>query len=211
MRKIRNLIFTVLSLCVVFAVTACQSGTQQSASSASPQPEETETASQTAGSTTTSTDGKTMIIYFSATNRTEGIANKIHNQLGADLFKISAQNPYSEADLNYNDNNSRANKEQNDDSARPEIAGQLPDLSSTDTIYLGMPLWWGKAPRIIQSFLEQADLSGKTVNLFCTSGSSPIEPALEQLKAAYPNVNWQKAKRFDANASDADITSWVES
>lgn len=207
MRKIRNFLLTFITLSLIAALAACQSSNQNTESKQAP-PETRHTAT---AHTNDTKKGRSMIIYFSATKNTETIATKLHEQLGVELYQLQPQIPYSDADLNWHDDNSRANKEQNDDTSRPEMSEQIPDLRDVDTIYLGMPLWWGKAPRIIQTFIENADLTGKTVHVFCTSGSSPIEPAVEQLQATYPDVNWKKAKRFEINAADEEITQWAES
>lgn len=217
MRKIQNFLPILLVLSLVFALAACQNSNRSTESKQSqPETQETVTQSQPEIQDTATTDesdtkeGQSMIIYFSSTKNTEGIATKLHEQSGIELYQIKPQIPYSDSDLNWHDDNSRANKEQNDDTARPEMSEQAPDLNDIDTIYLGMPLWWGKAPRIIQTFIENTDLTGKTVHVFCTSGSSPIEPAVEKLKATYPDVNWQKAKRFEINASDEEVGLWAE-
>ena len=117
----------------------------------------------------------TLIVYFSATNNTENIANHIKTTLGddADLFEIVPETPYTSADLNYN-TDCRANREQNDANARPAISGSVENMKQYDVIFLGYPIWWGQAPKIMYTFLESYDLNGKTVVPFCTSGSSGI-------------------------------------
>ncbi|MDO4913787.1 MAG: flavodoxin [Bifidobacteriaceae bacterium] len=150
-----------------------------------------------------------MIIYFSQTNNTRAIATKMQSLLNEQAYEIQPETPYTNDDLNWRNNQSRANIEQDDDNKRPAIATALPDLSSENDIYLGMPLWWGKAPRIIQTFIEQANLTGKTVHLFCTSGSSPIEPALQLLQAQYPQIHWKGAKRFENSATESTISNWL--
>lgn len=152
-----------------------------------------------------------MVVYFSATGTTEKVALKFKEELKLKAYRITPGVPYSSDDLNWHDDRSRANREQSDDTARPVIAWSLPDLAQVDTVYLGAPLWWGRVPRIVQTFIEQVDLTGKKVYFFCTSGSSPIAPALEYLKAEYPRINWQGAKRFEADAQNRDVLRWVES
>ncbi len=113
------------------------------------------------------------VAYFSATGTTEGIAKHIQTILDADIYEIEAADPYTAADLNYN-SDCRANREQNDPKARPQITGSVTDMNKYDAIFLGYPIWWGQAPKIIYTFLESYDFSGKTIIPFCTSGSSGI-------------------------------------
>jgi len=154
-------------------------------------------------------DGGTAVFYFSATGTTAEIAQLIANETGADLFEIIPQVPYSSDDLNYNDDNCRANKEQNDDYARPGISGDLSAAEGYDVIYLGYPIWWGTAPRIIQTFIESYNLSGKTVYTFCTSGGSGIEKSVSDLQSMYKSVNIISGKRLN-DADAEDIRAWIE-
>lgn len=122
-------------------------------------------------------ESQTAVVYFSATGTTAEIAKMIADETESDLFEIVPQIPYSSDDLNYNDDNCRANMEQNDDSARPEISNDLSVVESYDTVYLGYPVWWGTIPRIIQTFIENYDLSNATVYTFCTSGGAVLKKA----------------------------------
>ena len=149
---------------------------------------------------------KIAIIYFSATGTTRKVAGYIKEVTGGDLIEIMPKEKYTDNDLNYNNSNSRATKEQNDSSARPEIANTI-DANSYDVIYLGYPIWWGDAPRIILTFLDEANLSGKTVIPFCTSGSSGISTSVNYFKNNYKNVNWLDGKRL--NSSQSEVTNWV--
>lgn len=146
------------------------------------------------------------IIYFSATGTTRKVAGYIKELTGGDLIEIVPKEKYTDNDLNYNNSNSRATKEQNDSSARPEIANTI-DTASYDVIYLGFPIWWGDAPRIILTFLDEANLSGKTVIPFCTSGSSGISTSVNYFKNNYKNVNWLDGKRL--NSSQSEVKEWV--
>lgn len=152
---------------------------------------------------------KTAVVYFSATGTTAEIAEMIAGEANADLFEIVPQTPYSPDDLNYNDDNCRANKEMNDYSARPEISGDLSDVESYDTIYLGYPIWWGTAPRIIQTFIESCNLSDAEIYTFCTSGGSGIEKSVSDLQNMYQNVNIISGKRLN-DASAEEIHAWIE-
>ena len=151
---------------------------------------------------------KIAIIYFSATGTTKTVAGYIKDATGGDLIEIEPRDKYTDDDLNYGNSNSRATKEQNDATARPEISSNI-DTDSYDIIYLGYPIWWGDAPRIILTFLDNHDLSGKKVIPFCTSGSSGIENSVNYLKNNYKNVNWLDGKRL--STSQSEVTNWVNS
>ena len=158
----------------------------------------------------TATEKKIAVVYFSATGTTAEAANLIAKVTGADIFEIVPEEQYTSEDLNYNDDNCRANKEMNDDTARPVIADDLSMVSEYDIIYLGYPIWWGTAPRIVQTFLESYDISQATVHTFCTSGGSGIEKSVEDLQDLYPDVNIADGKRFGAVSEEA-VKDWIES
>lgn len=150
-------------------------------------------------------------IYFSATGNTKTIGDHIAEYTNSDTYEISALVPYTEEDLNYSNINCRANIEQNDSSARPEIGSEAISLDNHDIVYLGYPIWWGKAPKIIYTFLDNYDLSGKIIIPFCTSGSSSIGGSLSDLRALEPDATWLSGQRFSNNASASTIQSWVDS
>jgi flavodoxin len=151
-----------------------------------------------------------IVIYFSCTGHTKGIADKIVAKTGADQWRINPEVPYTAADLNYNDHSTRATTEQNTPTARPAISGSLSNLSDYDVVYLGYPIWWGAAPKIIYTFLDSYDLSGKTVIPFCTSGSSDIASSVTSLSAYESGANWKSGKRFSSTATQADVDTWVD-
>lgn len=152
--------------------------------------------------------GKTLVAYFSCTNNTKGVAEKLAQAAGADLYEIVPEVPYTSADLNYN-SDCRANREQNDDSARPAIAGGVEDWDSYDVVFLGYPIWWGKAPKIIHTLLESYDWTGKTIVPFCTSGSSPYnDSAIKSLVGS--EATWVTGRRFANSVSQSDIDAWVD-
>ena len=149
------------------------------------QPEETEPEEQ---------DSRVLVAYFSATNTTEGVAEHIAN----------GQN----ADFNYNDNNSRTTIEMNDSNARPVISGSIENMEQYDIVFIGYPIWWNLAPRIIDTFIETHHLAGKTLIPFATSGGSGITNSVGALKKAYPDLNWKEGKllnRMDENG----IREWI--
>ena len=152
---------------------------------------------------------KTLVAYFSATNNTEGVANHIKDITGADIYEIVPQIPYTDADLNYGNSSSRANREQNDPTARPAISGMVENMEQYDTIFLGYPIWWGNAPKIIFTFLESYDFSGKTIIPFCTSGSSPIG-STTAMQNVTPGAAWLAGHRFAGGASEDSVKEWVD-
>lgn len=155
-------------------------------------------------------NSNSVVLYFSATNNTEGIAKLISEVTNSDIIEIVPKVPYTSDDLNYNNDNSRANKEQNNDKSRPEISNQL-ELDSYDTIYLGYPIWWGKEPRIILTLLDNNNLEGKTIIPFCTSGSSGIETSVSNIRKYNSKLNVLDGKRFSTSASKDEINTWIES
>ena len=153
----------------------------------------------------------TLVAYFSATGNTQGVARHIQAVTGGDLFEIVPEMPYTAADLDYN-SDCRANREQNDDSARPAIAQDsvVENMADYDVIFLGYPIWWGQAPKIIYTFLESYDLTGKTIVPFCTSGSSDIGASDDNLHPSAEGASWLDGRRFSAGADQASVQSWVD-
>ncbi len=154
--------------------------------------------------------GKVLVAYFSATGNTKAVAGYIASQMNADTYEIVPDQPYTDADLNYNDDSSRVCREHEDPSLRPAMAGELPDLTGYDTVFLGYPLWWGEAPHVVLTFLDSVDLTGKTVVPFCTSASSPLGSSDTNLHDDAPNANWLPGQRFRSSVSESDVTAWVD-
>lgn len=170
----------------------------------------TGTASQTPDQGETPEDSANILIaYFSCTGNTESIANHLGSILDADVYEITPEVPYTDADLNYGDPNSRTSIEMNDPNARPAISEGVENMEDYDIIFLGYPIWWGDAPRIIRTFLESYDFSGKTIIPFCTSGSSGIGSSASDLEALTEGATWLDGQRFSGNASEATVESWV--
>ena len=155
-------------------------------------------------------ENDTLVIYFSRTGNTEKISQYLVELTGADSYVIEAAVPYTDADIKYQDDNCRANKEQNDKSVRPEIANPIDSIDSYDTIFLGYPIWWGQEPRIIDTFLESYDFSDKTVIPFCTSASSGIATSEKNIADLVPIGNQLEGKRFPASAAKDDVKEWVD-
>ncbi len=154
--------------------------------------------------------GEMLVAYFSATGNTENIAQHIQTILDADLYEIVPEDPYTSEDLNYSNGDCRANQEQNDPNARPAISGSVENMEDYDVIFLGYPIWWGQAPKIMHTFLESYDFDGVTIVPFCTSGSSGIGSSAANLQSLAPNANWLSGQRFSGSASQETVASWVE-
>lgn len=152
---------------------------------------------------------KTLVVYFSATGTTKPLAEYAAEILNADLYEIVPEDPYTEEDLAYY-TNGRADQEQNDASARPAISGGVENMEEYDTILLGYPVWHGQAPRIVSTFLESYDFSGKTIIPFCTSHSSGIGSSADNL---YPlcsdSTEWLEGRRFAGGTSRATMEEWL--
>ena len=143
-----------------------------------------------------------LVAYFSPTGTTKRTAQDIAKALEADLYEISPETPYTSGDLNWMDKHSRSTVEMNDPASRPAMAGDVPDVSGYDTVFLGFPIWWYVEPKIVDTFLESCDLSGKRVIPFATSGGSGIDRAEQSLARLCPGARWEKGRRVSAsNAS----------
>ena len=159
----------------------------------------------------TETTGSTVLdAYFSATGTTKGVAERLASAVGGDLYEIVPAEPYSDADLNWNDRESRSTKEQNDKSARPGIASDTIDLSGYTTIYVGFPIWWGEEPRILDTFVESYDFSGKTMIPFCTSSSSGIGSSGRNLEQLTSGATWLDGARFGGSVSEDELRAWAD-
>ena len=165
----------------------------------------------TASPHTNQAGGKVLVAYFSATGGTKGIAGHVADILNADSYEITPAVPYTSADLNYNDRSTRATVEQNDTNARPEITGSIANIAQYQVVFLGYPIWWGQAPRIISTFLESYNFTGKTIIPFCTSGSSPIGTSASNLHLLASGADWQEGRRFPAGSSRDTVKQWVDS
>lgn len=152
-----------------------------------------------------------LVAYFSPTGATARLAHKLAGVMGADLYEIKAREPYSVGDLNWQDKKSRSTLEMADPKSRPEIAGVCSNMGAYKTVFIGFPIWWHQAPRIIETFLEQYDFSGKSLVPFATSGGSPLGDTENILKKICPGAHWLPGERLSAVASGEDLRSWAES
>lgn len=150
-----------------------------------------------------------LVVYFSATGTTKGVAEKIADGTDADIYEITPETPYTDADLNYHDNKSRSTIEMNDESARPAISGSVKNMEQYNIIFVGYPIWWGEAPRIMCTFVESYDLTGKTVVPFCTSASSGMGSSTTNLEKLTSGANWLAGKRFSGGESADTVMDWV--
>ncbi len=152
---------------------------------------------------------KTLVTYFSASGVTKGVAQQLAEVAGADLHEIKPETPYTDADLDWTDKQSRSSIEMKDKNSRPTITGKLTNMQDYDVVYVGFPIWWYTCPTIINTFIEAYDFKGKTVIPFATSGGSNIKKACDDLKSAYPDINWKEGRLLNG-PSKADLQKWVE-
>ena len=151
---------------------------------------------------------KVLVVYFSATGTTRQVAKQIAKIADADICEIIPTKPYSSADLDWTNKQSRSSVEMNNLKARPAIKPFSVDMSKYDFVFLGYPIWWDLAPRAVNTFIETTNLAGKTVIPFATSGGSSIGNSVAVLKQSYPNIKWQSGKLLN-RVSEKDIEAWV--
>ena len=155
---------------------------------------------------------KNLVAYFSCTGTTKGLAEKLLKVTGGDLFEIKPKEEYTASDLNWRDKSSRSSLEMNDKSSRPEILNKVNNMEDYDTVFLGFPIWWYTAPRIINTFLESYDFSNKKIIVFCTSGGSGIGNTILDLKpSCSSDAKRLEGKRFPSNVSASELEEWVNS
>ena len=153
---------------------------------------------------------KKLVAYFSATGTTEKLAKNLAKVAGADLFEIQPKQPYTDADLDWTNPLSRSTVEMKDMSSRPAVANRVANMQEYDTIFVGFPIWWYVAPTIINTFLEQYNLTGKTVVPFATSGSSGMGKTNQMLAVSAKGANLVEGKRFSSNASIGALQDWLK-
>ena len=233
----KKLLTILLCFAVIFSLAACSGQTEQSGqgsvsstgestppeSSSEPaeQPSEpSEPASSEAPSETSSetlsegpVEGKTLVVYYSATNNTEAVAGYIAEATGADLFELVPVEPYTAEDLDWTDRDSRVSREHDDETLRVvELENAVPDnWDEYDTVFIGYPIWWGIAAWPVDSFISSNDFTGKTVIPFCTSSSSGLGQSGELLRDAAGTGNWLEGQRFQSRASEDTVKEWVAS
>lgn len=218
----KKAILVLLLLAFLFVGAGCGSAPVQAPSEASQteapaeapapsqEPESAPPAEPAESGSEAEAEKSVLVVYFSATGTTRGIAERIASLTGADLAEIIPAEPYTAEDLSYNDRTTRATVEQNTPDARPEIANEIP-LDGYTTVYLGYPIWWGQAPRIMSSFVESHDFTGVTVIPFCTSGSSGAGRTGETLGEQAGTGTFLPSTRLSAGISDSDLQDWINS
>lgn len=151
---------------------------------------------------------KKLVAYFSASGVTKAAAERLAKAVGADLFEIKPQAPYTHADLDWTNKKSRSSVEMSNPNSRPEIAEKISNMDGYDTVFIGFPIWWYVAPTIINTFVESYDFSGKTIVPFATSGGSGMGKTVELLKTLCPTANWEKGKMLN-RVSEQELEIWV--
>lgn len=221
--KMKKILTLLLAGTMLFSLSACSGrNTETESSTDSTQniaeetpepvtdsPEETPEAEPSETPEVETEDSRILVAYFSATGNTESAAEKLAEGLGADLYEIVPEVPYTSDDLNYSDSNSRSSIEMNDPDARPAISGSVENMEEYDVVLLGYPIWWGEAPRIMSTFIESYDFSGKTLAAFCTSASSGFGSSDSALRQAADASTWFDGIRFSSSASAEEILEWA--
>lgn len=149
-----------------------------------------------------------LVTYFSASGITAKVAERLAEAIGADLYAIDPKVPYTDADLNWMDKQSRSTIEMQNPASRPEITGGRDNMADYDTVFVGFPIWWYVAPTIINTFLESYDMTGKTIIPFATSGGSDMGNTNARLQPSCPGAKLIDGKVFKSNATPADFTAW---
>lgn len=206
----KKLATVVLSCLLMFCLVACSSGGSGSTSSADTSSSSVSSASDETSATTeeSSTDlGNVLVVYYSATGNTERVANSIAEATGGDLFEIEPTEPYTDDDLNWNDESSRVSREYEDESLRdvPLVNTTVDGWDDYDTVFIGYPIWWGIAAWPVDGFVEANDFSDKTVIPFATSASSGMGQSGELLADLAGTGDWQDGMRFSSGAGDDEV------
>lgn len=195
----KKLLASIMAVMLVLAMTSCSGGNSGASG-------DDQAAQQ-------NTDVRSIVVYFSCTGNTKAVAEEVAAQTGSELHEIVPEEPYTEEDLNYNNDNCRANIEMNDPESRPAISNTIENFSEYDTIYIGYPIWWGSLPRIMNTFLDTYDFSGKTIVPFCTSGSSSISQSVSVIREAEPEAQIKKGLQISSTGADDssyEVSRWIE-
>lgn len=164
-------------------------------------------------SSSTAGNGKVLVAYYSASGNTKNVAEMIAKDTGADTFEITPADPYTDDDLDYSNENSRVNKEHEDESLQDVklTTTDVPNFDSYTTVFIGYPIWWQDASWVVNNFVKNNDFTGKTVIPFCTSSASGIGESGKHLQKMAGTGNWQKGQRFSSGSSEEDVQKWVDS
>jgi len=204
-------LFTIMLLLLSSFILTCSKPSSNNAGTGAEKALDTSSnAQEELNMTNNGNETKILVAYFSCTGNTRSTAQQITNTLKADIHEIKPETPYTSADLNWRDNSSRSSMENSAPSSRPAISGSIENIGQYDIIFLGYPIWWGQAPRIILTFLESYDFSGKTIVPFCTSGSSGVGSSAENLhKLCSDNTKWISGSRLNSNTSHSAVVTWI--
>lgn len=201
--KMRRVLYIFIACIMMFTLAACGGG-----SSSEEGITQQENSQDGAGSAVAE---NALVVYFSATGNTESVAEAIAETQGAELYEIVPEDPYTDEDLDYNNSSSRTTAEQNDENARPAISGEIENIDDYDVIYVGFPIWWNDMPRIMYTFFDTYDFSGKTIAPFCTSGGSGISGAVSNIEELEPSATVTEGLRTSPSDAEGDIAEWLES
>ena len=217
-RLLSLLIAGVMTAGLLSGCGASEDTQDQSDSTAQSDQSADETSSDTEANTENTSDGvasdgKTLVVYYSATGNTEAVANYIADATGGDLFELEPIEPYTDEDLNYNDENSRVSQEYADESLRDVelVSATVEGFDEYENIFVGYPIWWQVAAWPVNQFIENNDFTGKTVIPLCTSASSGIGDSGQLLEEMAGTGNWLEGVRFRSSASEEDVVVWVDS
>ena len=217
-RLLSLLIAGVMTAGLLSGCGASEDTQDQSDSTAQSDQSADETSSDTEANTENTSDGvasdgKTLVVYYSATGNTEAVANYIADATGGDLFELEPIEPYTDEDLNYNDENSRVSQEYADESLRDVelVSATVEGFDEYENIFVGYPIWWQVAAWPVNQFIENNDFTGKTVIPFCTSASSGIGDSGQLLGEMAGTGEWLEGERFQSSASEEDVVAWVDS
>lgn len=215
----------LMSLLLAFCLAACGNGqrstdknllepekTEESEGQSSADKTETASSAEESASDTENVGGKTLVVYYSASGNTEEVANYIATATGGDVFELEPSVPYTDADLDWTNEDSRVYREhENEEERNVElVSNTVPDWDSYETVFIGYPVWWGSAAWPVDGFVTANDFTGKTVIPFCTSASSGLGESGELLSQLAETGEWQEGQRFQSGASQEEVNTWVE-
>ena len=220
----KRLFFLLTAAVLAVSLAACGSSASSATATPTPTteptpapteqsaPAESETTETVDSTEETTTDGKALVVYYSATGTTERAAQLIADAIGADLFEVEPAEPYTTADLNYSDKNSRVSREHDDESLRDValVSAEVPDWDSYDTVFIGYPIWWGSAAWPMNGFVTDNDFTGKTVIPFATAASSGMGDSGTDLAKLAGTGDWLDGQRFFSSTTADDIQSWLD-
>ncbi len=216
MEKLTTIIFSIF---IALGMTSCTAGNQTDETTiTTPAAQQTSAAAENSDETsaeneTSSGEGKTLVVYYSATNNTEAVAGYIASATGGELYELVPTEPYTSDDLDWTDRDSRVSKEHDDESLRNvELENPVPDnWEDYDTVFIGYPIWWGIAAWPVNNFVTSNDFTGKTVIPFCTSSSSGLGESGTLLEEAAGTGSWLDGERFRSGQDEETVTEWVNS